>query len=76
MGWKKDLRASWRLDPVSGQGFKRRSTSNDVPLGIDLERWGRLVTGFGALHDSLRVLWCSPLAGKMEQMEGWESVER
>jgi len=69
MGWKKDLRASWRLDPVSGQRLKRRSTSNDVPPGIDLERWGRLVTLFGALHDYLYVLRCDWVVGKMERVE-------
>ena len=76
MGWKKDLRASWRLDPVSGQRLKRRSMSDDIPLGIDLERWGRLVTGFGALHDSLRgvVRWWGRWSGS-SRWEG-ESLRR
>jgi len=70
MGWKKDLRASWMLDPVSGQRLKRCSTSNDIPHGIDSERWGRLVTLFGALHDSLRALWCKWKMERVEQMGG------
>jgi hypothetical protein len=39
MGWKKALRASWKLHPLSGQRRKQRSEQN-VPLGIDLQCGG------------------------------------
>ena len=72
MGWKKVLRASWMLHPAKGQPRKQRNAF-DVPLGIDLQKWGRCITLFSTLHGSSRVLWCSLLAGRMEwvkQMEG------
>jgi len=65
MGWKKDRRASWKLHPVNGQRRKQRSVLN-VPLGIDLQKWGRRVTPFSTLHGSPRTLWCSRLVGRME----------
>jgi len=76
MGWKKVLRTSWRLDPVSGQRRKQRSASN-IPLGIDLQRWGRLVALFSAHHDYMYVLRCGRVVGKMErakQLGGNESL--
>ena len=42
--------------------------ASDVPLGIDLQGWGSLfalLALFSALHDSLRVLSYSWLAGRM-----------
>jgi len=68
MGWKKDLKASWKLyyGPVSGQRRKRWRVLN-VPLWIDLQGWGLLFIPFALfsiIHDLLGVLWCSrPIEG-------------
>ena len=42
MGWKNDLRASWKLRPLGGQRRRQRSPS-DAPLWIDLQRWGLIL---------------------------------
>ena len=66
------------LEAGSGQRCRRCRTSN-VPLGVDLQRWGCLVALFSALHDSLYVFRCSGLVGRIEraeQMGGNESLKR
>ena len=58
MGWKNDLRASWRLRPLGSQRRKQRSPSN-APLWIDLQRWRPILaplTIFRTFHESLHVL--------------------
>ena len=66
MGWKKDLKASWKLRPVNGQRRKRWRVLN-VPLWIDLHQWGSLFilfALFSIIHDSLCVIGCSrPIEG-------------
>jgi len=77
MGWKKDLRASWKLHPVNGRRRGQRDASN-IPLGIDLQRWRRSVALFSTVHDSSHVLWCSRLVGRAEWVKqmGGKDLER
>ena len=57
---------------MSGQRLKQHSTST-VPLGIDLQRWGRLVTLFRALHDFCSVLvWSAGREDGASQADGRE----
>ena len=66
MGWRKDLKASRMLRPVSGQRRKQWMVLN-IPLWIDLQGWGFFFILFALLniiHDSLCVLGCSqPIEG-------------
>ena len=75
MGWEKDLRAFWGLHLVSGRQRKQRGASN-VQLGINLQRWGRLVILPNALHESLNVLWRSRLLGRMERVKQMGESEK
>jgi len=69
MGWKNDLRASWRLRPLGGQRRKQRSPS-DAPIWIYLQRWRLILvppTLFRALHELSHVLECRRPRGRIEE---------
>ena len=69
MGWKNDLRASWRLRPLGSQRRKQRSPSN-APLWIDLQRWRPILvplTIFRTLHELLHASGCRRPIRRIEE---------